>query len=892
MSLASRAAALWRNLTRSELVERDLDAELHATFDLLVDEKTRAGMGPADARRAAAIELGGLEAVKEQVRDVRAGASLDSVLQDVRYAARTLRRTPMFAATAALSLGIGIAGSAVVFSVADALLLRYPSGIANPAGLAEVGRTDSGEGGDIYAGEGFDTFSYPNYLDYRARQTVFEGLAAYHVGGLARFGLGLGTDAVPVPGAYVSANFFDVLGVQMARGRGFLPEDERLDRPSTVAVISHRLWQTQFNGTRDIVGRTVRLNGRPFTIVGVAQADFKGYTIDDQRLWVPITAHPDGDDLRRVALRGRQWLMGIGRLKSGVTMAQARDEMARIGQALQREFPDENRRHGLGVEAAGAIPVDIRGVMNRFIGLLSALVGLVLLIACFNATGMLLARGVTRAPELGMRLALGAARGRVIRLLVVESLAVSLAGAIVGLGVAWIVIGLVERAIPLMPNFAVSPDFGVDWRVVVFALGLALVTGLGSGLGPARAATGVDVAATLNRDRTGATPPLRARSMFVVAQVALSVLLVVCALLLTRSIRHATRIDPGFRVAGLEVIGLNHRLGGYDAERGRAFAEALMTRIQALPGLEAAASARVVPLTMEREGGRFWLPGEFGSERAIDGSQNIVTPGFFRTVGLELLAGRNFDETDRAGALAVAIVNETLARRAWPGESAVGKRILVGASRRPVDVVGVVRDAKYRTIGESPNPFFYVPAAQRYEPIGWILVRAAGPSLIPQVRALIREMDPNLPVVQAGTLAEMSAFTLLPQRLAAWLAAIVSAIGVFLAALGVYGIAAYNASLRTREIGIRVALGAVRRQVLQLIVGHAGRLASAGIVFGVGAAALATGLLEGMLYDVRPLDPVSFAGGVIVFGALALVASLIPAWRAASVNPVDALRAQ
>ena len=892
MSLASRAAALWRNLTRSERVERDLDAELHATFDLLVDEKARAGMRPADARRAAAIELGGLEAVKEQVRDVKAGASLDSVLQDVRYAAGTLRRTPMFALTAALSLGIGIAGSAVVFSVADALLLRYPSGIANPGRLAEVGRTDSGEGGGIYSGEGFDTFSYPNYLDYRARQTVFDGLAAYHVGGLARFGLGLGDDAVPVPGAYVSANFFDVLGVQMARGRGFLPEDERLDRPSTVAVISHRLWQTQFEGTPDIIGRTVRLNGRPFTIIGVTRASFNGYTIDDQRLWVPITAYPDSDDLKRVALRGRQWLMGLGRLKPGVSIEQARDEMSRIAQALQREFPDENRRHGLAVAPPGALPVDIRPVMTRFVGLLSALVGLVLLIACFNATGMLLARGVTRAPELGMRLALGAARMRVVRLLVIESLTVSLAGAVVGLAVASGVIGLVDRAIPLLPNFALSLDLSIDWRVVTFSVALAAMTGLASGLGPALAATRVELAATLNRDRTGGAPRLRARAIFVVAQVALSVLLVVCALLLTRSIRHATQIDPGFRVSGVEVIGLNHRLGGYDAERGRLFGDALMARIQSLPGVEAAASARVVPLTMEREGGRFWLPGEVGTEHAIDGSQNIVTPGFFRTIGLELLAGRNFDETDRAGAPAVAIVNETLARRAWRGESAVGKRILVGASRRPVDVVGVVRDAKYRTIGESPNPFFYVPAAQRYEPIAWILVRPTGPSLIPQVRALIREMDPNLPVVQAGTLAEMTAFTLFPQRLAAWLAAIVSAIGVFLAALGVYGIAAYNASLRTREIGIRVALGAVRRQVLQLILGHAGRLASAGIVLGVGAAALATGLLEGMLYDVRPLDPVSFAGGAIVFGALALVASLIPAWRAASANPVDALRAQ
>ena len=895
MSLKSRATALLRNLLRSDRVEGEIDAELRATLDLLAAEKTRAGMGPDEARRAAAIQLGGLEPVKEQVREVKAGASIELLLQDLRYAVRTLRRTPMFAFTAALSLGIGIAGNVVVFSVADAFLFRFPSGIASPDGLVEVARTDSGQGGGNYSGEGFDTFSYPNYLDYRARQTVFEGLAAYHVGGLARFGLGLGNEAVPVPGAYVSGNFFDVLGVHMALGRGFLPEDERLDHPNTVAVISHRLWQTQFNGTPDIAGRSVRLNGRPFTIIGVTDAAFKGYTIDDQHLWVPITAYPDGDDLRRVALRGRQWLMGIGRLKSGVTSEQARDEMSRIGQALQREFPDDNRRHGLAVASAGVIPVEIRGVMTRFIALLSALVGLVLLIACFNATGMLLARGVTRAPELGMRLALGAARTRVVRLLVLESLMVSLAGAIVGLGVAWDVIHLVNRAIPLVPNFALSVDLFIDWRAIAFSVGLAVLTGLASGLGPALAATRVELAATLTRDRTGGAPRLRARSIFVVAQVALSVLLVVCALLLTRSIRHATQIDPGFRVAGVEVIGLNHRLGGYDPERGRLFADALMARIENLPGLEAAASARVVPLTMEREGGRFWLPGETGTDRAIDGSQNIVTPGFFRTLGLELIAGRNFDPTDRAGAPAVTIVNETLARRAWHGESAIGKRILVGARRFPIEVVGVVRDAKYRTIGEDPTPFFYVPAAQRYEPISWILVRSTGQSrqsLIPQVRAVIREMEPNLPVVQAGTLAEMTAFTLFPQRLAAWLAAIVSTIGIFLAALGVYGIAAYNASLRTREIGIRVALGAVRAQVLQLILGHAGRLAAVGIAFGVVAAGLATGLLEGMLYGVHPLDFISFAGGAIVFGLLALVASLIPAWRAASVNPVDALRAQ
>ena len=740
---------------------------------------------------------------------------------------------------------------------------------------------------------GFDTFSYPNYLDYRARQTVFEALAAYHAGGgLARFGLGTGDAAVPMPGAYVSANYFDVLGVPMARGRAFTPADERLESPSAVVVISHRLWQTQFDEAPDIIGRTVRLNGRPFSIVGVANAAFTGYGLDDQRLWVPITAYPDGDDLGRVALRGRQWLMGIGRLKPGVGLEEARASLARIGRDMEREFPDDNRNHGLGAEPAGTVPVIGRSIVSRFVGLLFALVGLVLLIACFNAAGMLLARGVTRAQELGIRLALGAERGRVIRLLVVESLMVSLAGAVVGIALAWSAIDVLVRAIPLMPNFDVNVQLGIDWRVILFSFALAAATGLACGVAPAWTATRLDLSSTIGRDRIGSAPRLRARSVFVVAQVALSVLLVVSAMLLARSIRHAAHIDPGFRVDGVEVAGLDLRLGGYDEARGRVLLEELMARLERLPGHAGIASARVVPLTGEREGGRFWLPGQEGAHRAINGSQNIVTPGFFRTLGLRLLAGRTFAAADRKGAPDVAIVNETLARRAWPGQDAVGKRILVGSGRWPVDIIGVVSDAKYRTIGEPPTPFFYVHAAQRYEPVQWILMRPTGTSLAPRVQQVVRELDRNLPVRQTATLSELTAFTLFPQRLVAWLTGIVAATGVFLATLGVYGIAAYNASLRTREIGIRVALGAVHAQAIRLIVGQTGRLALAGIGLGLTASALVTGLLEGMLYGVRPLDPVSFAGGTVLFAALALVASLIPARRAASVNPVDALRAE
>lgn len=886
-------ASLWRNLVHVDRVERDLDDEVRAAFELLVDEKLRAGMRSEEAHRAAALELGGVETVKQQVRDGRSGASIDALLQDLRYAVRTLRASPLFTITAVLSLAIGIAGTTAIFSLINTYLFRARPGIADAARLLEVGRTDSGMGPNLdrdpYAGEGFDSFSYPNYQDYRNRQTVFEGLATYRQD--ATFGVGGDADAVGVSGAYVSANYFAVVGAPMALGRGFLPQEEDTADPSTVVVISDRLWQSQFGGNRDVIGRTIRLNGRPFTIVGITGPGFNGYTIVSESLWIPLTAYPDGDDLRRFTRRGQQWLLGIGRLKDGVTIAQARAEMARIGHDLEREYPEDNRRHGLGVAPSGAVPVVGRTVINGFVALLFALVSVILVIACTNVAGMLLGRGVTRGREIAVRLALGAGRQRVIRLLVIESMVLAALGAAVGLAGAWGTIHLVERLIPLL-RIDLAFDVRIDWRVMAFTITVATLAGIACGLVPARAAVRMDLAFAMKRENGGGPRTLRVRQAFVVAQIALSVLLVVWALLLGRSLRNAGGIDPGFVVDGVEVMGLDLRLGGYDTKTGPSFAEALMSRLEGLPGLQSAASARVVPLTMETEGGRLWLPEEHGDDRAIAASWNIVTPGYFRTIGVPLLNGRNFTAGDRWGAPAVAIVNETFARHAWPGRDAVGQRLVVGASRRSLQVIGVVRDAKYRTIGESPVPFIHVPAAQRYESIMWLLMRSAGPSMVPQVRALLREMDANLPVVRSATLAEMTAFGLFPQRMAGWLAAVVGAIGILLAALGVYGVTAYNVSQRRREIGIRVALGAHRTQVVRLIVGHAMMLAAAGTGLGLMAAALVTRVLEGMLYGLRPLDPISFTGGAVIFVALALIASLIPARRAASVNPVEALRAE
>jgi predicted permease len=372
------------------------------------------------------------------------------------------------------------------------------------------------------------------------------------------------------------------------------------------------------------------------------------------------------------------------------------------------------------------------------------------------------------------------------------------------------------------------------------------------------------------------------------AQVALSMLLVVTAILLGRSLSNANAIDPGFILDGVEVADFDLRLGQPGSPRP--FFDELMARVQQLPGLESAALARVAPLTREREGGRVWRPGEQGDDLAITVSRNFVSPDYFRVLRIPLLRGRVFDERDRAGAQPVAIVNETMARRVWPGQDPVGQ-LLQGRTGRPLLVVGLVRDTKYRTIGEDPTPFVYISAAQTNEAQMRVLVRSNGTSLLPQIRAIVAEMNPNLPM-EASTLTDLTSVVLLPHRLASWLAAVVAFIGAFLAAIGIYGLAAYNVNQRTREIGVRVALGALRAQVVRLMLAGAAKPVVMGAAVGLLASSLATRLLAGMLYGVQPLDPLSFIGAAVIFMAVAAVASLVPARRAASVNPVDALRAE
>jgi putative ABC transport system permease protein len=531
----------------------------------------------------------------------------------------------------------------------------------------------------------------------------------------------------------------------------------------------------------------------------------------------------------------------------------------------------------------------LRPFISTYLALVAALNGLVLLIACTSVGAMVLARSVNRAREMSLRLALGAARVRLVRLLVAESVVVALAGALLGLLVAEWGLTFLGRLVPMMFRFSsLTYDVHVDWRVTTFSIVVAALTVAACGLLPAVQATSVDLSTAMKPASSSGPKRLRARQVLLAAQVALSMLLVVTAMLLGRSLTNANAIDPGFTLDGVDVADFDLRLGQPGSPRE--FFDELMARVRQLPGLESAALARVAPLTREREGGRVWRAGEQGDDRAITVSRNFVSPDYFRVLRIPLLRGRVFDDGDRAGAQPVAIVNETMASQTWPGQDPVGQ-LLQGRAGRPLLVVGLVRDTKVRTIGEDPTPFVYISAAQTNEPIMRLLIRSKGTSLVPQVRGIVAEMNPNLPM-EASTLTDLTSVVLLPHRLASWLAAVVAIIGAFLAAIGIYGLTAYNVTQRTREIGVRVALGALRRQVVRLIVAGAALPVVIGVAAGLIAASLATNLIAGMLYGVEALDPVSFAGGAALFIAVAVLASLLPARRAATVNPVEALRAE
>lgn len=816
---------------------------------------------------------------------------MNNLWQDLRYGARMLWKSPGFTFVAMLSLAIGIGANTTIFSLVNAALLRPPSGIKDAGRLVDIHGTAAA------GNERFHTLSYPDYLYYRNHNEVFDGMTAYSFRPLS---LKRSGEAKHVFGMIVTGNYFSVLDVRPALGRFFLPEEDRTPNTHPVAVMSYALWQREFGGDPGVIGRTLTLNGHACTVIGVAPQNFRGTIVYlAPEVWVPMQMQAQavpGSDL--LGDRGTQWLTAAGRLKTGVSIGTAQAAMSILARQLADSHPDTNRDEGISLTPASSVPGEVRGAVVGFVSLLMGVVGLVLLIACANVAGLFLARASARRQEVAIRMAVGANRGRLVRQLLTESVLLFLAGGTIGVLLAVWTNDLLPKFLP--SSSAASIDLNVDVRVLSFTLMVSLLTGILFGLAPALEASKPDVIFALKSDTAGAgSRRSRTRNLFVVAQIAVSLVLLIGAGLFVRSLRNAGSIDPGFNPDGVYTVAFDLAIQGYDEERGREFYGKLIERVETLPGVRAAGLAALVPLAGGNRsvginvGGHEPPPGQ----RSFDVGTNSVDPRYFRTVEVPVLRGRNFTDADRRTGAQVAVVNETMARRFYGSVDAVGKRFTLGAvggaDSAPVEIIGVVKDGKYVTLGEEPRPHIYRAFEQAYHPRMTLHVRTAPGDAAGVIAAVRREaqlLDGNLPLTGVTTMTEQIGFSLIPLRFAASVVGTLGLIGLLLAGVGIFGVVSYSVAGRTREIGIRMALGAQPRDVLRLVVRQGMSLALVGVGIGLPLAFASTRALASLLYGVSATDPLVFVGIALLLVVVALVASYIPARRATRVEPVVALR--
>ena len=815
-----------------------------------------------------------------------------SLSTDIRYAGRLLAKSPVFSLTAVLSLAAGIAGSASIFSLADALLLRSRIGIVNPATVVDIGRSTNGQG--------LDNFGYPLFEAMRDGNTTLAAMSAHQFSPQV-MSLGDAQSSERVFAVLVSHNYFSLLGTRAAAGRFFLPEEDRTADTHPVVVLSHDFWVRRFSADRDLVGRTIRLNSRPYTVVGVAEEGFVGTTFLGPDFWVPMAmdAHVRSDESLRGA-HGPVWMTAIGRLKPGVSLAQARDELhAIMKNYLTAQRDGRLERWGVAMSPSKRIPGALWAPVAGFVGLLGVLTILVLLIACSNVAGMLLARGLERRREFATRLAVGASRRRLVGQLFTEGLVLALLAGALSIPLTYLLVGMLAGYQPSLP-VPLALELRVDPRVQLTAFALAGLAAIAFTLFPALQATRVAVAPALH-GTTASADRRRAwlRQGLVAGQVAVALVLLVTAGLFLRSLQEAANVDVGFNVDGVDTLQIDTRIGGYlkDADGIRAI-DQLAERLRATPGVTAVGASRMVPL----QGGRLGLgglraPGYVGPDSTdrVEADWDVVSAGYFDALQIPIVQGRAFGPPDREGAPLVAIVNETLAKRVWPGQNPIGRILMQRSgpdSERPLQIVGVARDGKYRYVSDSGVGFIYVPLTQQFlTDVTFYVRRAPGPSRANELRRAVAEFNPMLPVIHTDTLASATALALLPQRMAAWIAASVGSLGLFLAALGLYGLTAFAVSQRAREIAIRVAVGATHRAVVWLVLRQAVVLASFGAVIGLALAAGLSTLLGSLLVGLGPIDPFAFGLACGLLAAVMFLSSWLPARRAARLDPVLALRA-
>ncbi|HEU5179793.1 MAG TPA: ABC transporter permease [Candidatus Polarisedimenticolia bacterium] len=813
---------------------------------------------------------------------------MDGVLQDFRHATRLLMKSPGFVVVAALVLGLGVGANTAIFSIVNGFFLR-PLPVEDPGRLVWLTTLSPGAVRP-------QNLSYPDYVDMRDHNEAFTGLLAYADVPVALAG---GDRPERLRGVMVSGNYFPVLGVKADRGRFFGPEEDRAAGAVPVVVLSRALWKRQFSSDPNLVGHSVSLNGQAFTVVGIAPASFTGteaeYAAD---LWVPLAMHvqvmPGSASL--LSQRDAAWVRVMGRLRPEVSLAQARASLAGLAAGVGNPRGNPGEKVQVQVtRAGGAIHPATAGEVLSIAGLLMAVTGLVLLIACANVANLLLARAAARGRELGIRLALGATRARLVRQLLIENLLVSLVGGSAGFL-------MVEWGTDLFRLFAELPDeiagaMAPDFRVFAFALGLAVVSGVLFGLIPALHASRRDPALVLGSDGTErSSGRTRTQRLLVVVQVALSMVLLVSAGLFLRSLGKASRVDPGFDVGHGLTMSFDLNLQGYSREKSLAFYQLLLQRVQALPGVDSASLASLAPLSGRMLGMQLIPEGAEGeAPGGLHVFANAVYPGYFRTLRTPVLRGRDFTERDAAGAPGVAIVNEACARRLWPGQEPLGKRISFDGESGPfLQVIGVAKNAKYDELTEDPQPFVYLAHLQSPDLLSEValLVRAEkSPSqILSSVQHELRSMGSDLPIYSTGTFEETLRLRADKQRGMTKMLSLFGTLALLLASVGLYGLVAFSVARRTREIGIRMALGARRSDILGLLVGEGMRLTLWGVGLGLALSAALTRALSSMLFGVTPADLATFAGVSLLLGVVGAAASAFPARRAARLDPVRALR--
>ncbi len=817
------------------------------------------------------------------------------MIADLRFAVRMLIKYPAFSIVAFLALVLGIGANTTVFGIINALLLR-PLPVGHSEGVVKVFTTDNHIPGKL-------SMSYLNFQDYAKQNTAFSSMAAYTFAGM---GMTRGTDTLNVVGLLVSGNYFDLLQVKPHLGRTFLPEEDATPNGHPVVVLGYSFWK-KLGADPAIVGSPITLNGHSFTVLGVVPAAFTGVDVGfSPDLWVPISMHqwvrPGADfwfESRRALL-----LNIIARLKPGVTMSEAQAQMRTIAKQLEQAYPDVNKERSIALMSLEAAKSQgLAGPTNENLArdvslLLLVASASILLIACANVANLLLARSTARQREMAVRLALGAGRGRIVRQLLTESILLGVIGGAGGVILAYCLGDVLIALLPPTP-FPITLNPQPDWRVLIFSFVVAVLSGVIFGLAPALQMARWNLNQGL-RERAstggGAVTRLNLRSLLVVAQIAVSLLLLIGSGLFLKSFYEAQAINPGFRTDNLNLVTINPVLARYDTDRALQVVRAILDQIRHDP--------RVAGADVNN-----WVPLQGGEARTIviDGrdpndehnrrfaNYSPITPGYFQTMGIQLLRGRNFTQQDaEKNAAPVAIIDETMAKQFWPNEDALGRRFRFMIDKAPIEVIGIARDSKATTLGEVPVPMVYWPLKEITDAGITLFVHTTGaPSvMLSQIRQIVRDVDVHIPITYEKTIRDHMAIALWPSWMGAMLLGSLGLLAFILASMGVYGVMAYSVSQRTRELGIRMALGAQTSQVIQLVLRQGMFLAAIGLVFGLFAAFGSTRLAGSLLYGVNPSDPVIFIGVTSLLAFAAFAACYFPARRALKINPVIALRTE